>query len=94
MKRERKEVVLQEEKEEIIKHFESGRERKERIAWGKVLHELSHDDLLLLWYGVSFSHLLMKDETLSSLFRARIRDLGGFKTLPFSPSREESNNVA
>ena len=93
MKREKKEIVLQEEKEEIIKHFESGRERMEKIAWGKTLHELSHDDLLLLWYGVSFSHLLMKDETLSSLFRSRIRDLGGFKTLPFSPSREESKNV-
>jgi len=67
VKREKKEIVLQEEKEEIIKHFESGRERMEKIAWGKTLHELSHDDLLLLWYGVSFSHLLMKDETLSSL---------------------------
>jgi len=63
---------------EILKHFETEQERKEKVAWSQVLFTIGLDDLLILWYNLPPNHILFQ-EPLVKVFRSRIDELGGFK---------------
>jgi len=74
----------------IGKAFRTGEMRKEEErAWAKTLEKLDHNDLLLLWLSIPFSHPLHEPNSfLLSFFLHRIEEEGGFTTSKVTKFRE------